>query len=165
MEPKFIADNMLGRLATWLRILGYDTLYFRNIEDDNLIKLALNENRIILTRDTRLIKRKLVKNFILMQNDLWREQIKELAGKGKIQLDFTSRIFSRCLICNETLLSIEKEKVKGKVPDYVYETQSDFSSCPKCQRMFWQGTHIAEIRKFLQAVSPLLINLQKTPGQ
>lgn len=150
MEPKFFADNMLGRLAVWLRIIGYDTLYFRNIEDKDLIRSALQENRIILTRDTRLVKRKLVKYFILIKNDLWQEQIKELAGK--IKLDLTSGILSRCVFCNEILFAIEKEKIKEKVPSYVYETQYSFVSCPECRKIFWQGTHILEIKKFLESL-------------
>lgn len=150
MESKFLADNMLGRLAVWLRVLGYDTLYFRDIEDNALIRLAILENRTILTRDTRLIKRKLVKNFILIKNDLWHEQIKEL--KGKIKLDLTSNILSRCVFCNKVLLEIKKEKTKGKVPSYVYETQDTFLTCPKCQKIFWQGTHVSQIKKVLENI-------------
>ncbi|MDD5773091.1 MAG: Mut7-C RNAse domain-containing protein [bacterium] len=152
MELKFIVDNMLGRLAKWLRIAGYDTLYFNSIEDDKLIDIALKENRIILTRDTRLIKRKLVKNYILINNDFWNNQLKELSEN--IKLDLSSNILTRCVFCNDILSQIEKEKVINKVPPYVFETQNIFLSCPKCERIFWQGTHFAEIKKVLNNIIP-----------
>ncbi len=111
-EPlKFMADSMLGRLARWLRILGHDVVYETSISDDDLIARALRENRIILTMDRELADRKSAKNVLLIKSYDYKEQLKHVITYYKI--DCESHIFSRCLLCNERLDSIEKEKIKG----------------------------------------------------
>jgi uncharacterized protein len=150
-EPlKFMADSMLGRLARWLRILGYDAVYETSISDNDLIARALRENRIILTMDRELADRKSAKNVLLIKSYDYKEQLKHVITYYKI--DCESHIFSRCLLCNEQLDSIEKEKIKDKVPSYVYEAHDEFDICPQCHRIYWSGTHRVNILKMLDEI-------------
>jgi hypothetical protein len=138
-DIKFVADEMLGKLAKWLRTLGYDTMYYRDGADSGLVQLALAENRIILTRDIRLVERKLARNCILIKSDNIWEQFEQIVRE--LDLDTKSRLFTRCLICNKELKLVEKEYVRDLVPPFVYQTQNEFCKCPECGRIYWPGTH------------------------
>lgn len=132
---------MLGTLAKWLRICGIDTYYIKgHIKDKKLIEIAKKENRILLTRDKELIynaKREQVKTVEINGKDL-DEQIKTTLEYIKVKSDL---ILSRCTICNTVLENIPKKDVKGEVPDKVYENNEEFLICPKCEKIYWKGTH------------------------
>jgi len=142
MNRKFLADAMLGRLARWLRILGFDTLYFSEIADEVLVSISENENRVLLTRDTRLAKKKGLE-ILFIRDDLWRNQLARFLNV--FPLDRTA-LFTRCLACNEKLLPVEKEEVKVLVPPYVFKTRDDFSRCPSCMKVFWAATHYEHMK-------------------
>ena len=138
-ELRFIADEMLGKLAKWLRAVGYDTAYFEGDGDSALVQQALQEDRIILTRDSGLVERKLARKSLLIKDDEPREQFRQVVSE--LGLDVKNGLFTRCLICNRELFPVEKEAVRDKVHLYTYSTQSKFYECPDCGRVFWPGTH------------------------
>jgi uncharacterized protein with PIN domain len=139
ITERFFADSMLGKLALWMRIMGYDVAYEKAIEDSLLVKRALNERRIILTRDTLLILRKGVReNSLFIESDHVREQLRQVLsvyGIGK------EKFLTRCLRCNIQLEDIPGDSVEARVPPYVFETKTNFSTCPGCGRIYWAGTH------------------------
>lgn len=149
-EARFFADAMLGRLATWMRILGLDVEYEPDIEDSVLAARARGEGRLILTRDTRLVKRRGVRECcLLIESDHVGEQIAQVVGSFGIT---ASRLLTRCLRCNMPLKGVKRASVEALVPRYVYETESRFSICPGCSRVYWGGTHKAHIIEALSGV-------------
>ena len=147
---KFILTKELGRLTKWLRILGFDTTYFNQNNLSSLIIQALRDDRIIITRNQHLSRPSGIKT-ILVEGEKIKEQIAEVIKKLDIQPD-SNRMFSRCIICNEVLVDIDKETIKDKVPEYVFQTQEDFITCPKCRRIYWQGTHWGKVQKTLEGI-------------
>jgi hypothetical protein len=138
----FIADVMVGKLARWLRVLGIDVKYSNTYEDDEIIRIAETENRIILTRDTRLAARDNQAKCILIESGDYRKQIDQVLQTFDIK-EF--HVFSRCLECNVRLENVDKESVFERVPTYVYLTQERFAICRSCNRIFWRGTHTDEM--------------------
>lgn len=143
MEIKLIVDNNVGKLARWLRMMGYDTLLFKQKNDSKMIKTALHENRVILTRDTQLMKRRVItsgklKAMLITQDDP-KAQLQETAANLNLSYFFSP--FSLCLECNHRLIPRDKEEVRNLVPPYVFKTQNQYMECPVCHRIYWQGTH------------------------
>jgi uncharacterized protein with PIN domain len=152
MEIKFIADNNVGKLARWLRLIGYDTLLFKQKDDGQMIKIALSENRVILTKDTQFMKRRLVTNgklkTIHIKQDDPKLQVQEVVETLKLNYHF--KPFSLCLECNRALIARDKEEMKNLVPARVFETQTQYTQCPACHRIYWPGTHWQAMVKKLQ---------------
>jgi len=140
-EIKFIADRMLGKLAKWLRILGFDTAYPSFDDDSSLILTARQEKRILLTRNSNLIKRKNICGFLFIESDHWEEQLLGILNGLKLKASFNSKIFSRCSLCNTPTKTVDKKKVNNYVPSYVFLTQNKFTYCPFCNKYYWRGTH------------------------
>lgn len=147
---KFIADKMLGRLARWLRILGYDTVYFSGDKRSDLIIMSLREERIILTRDSHLGKRQGF-NRLVLNSDSVEEQLKKVIAHFKLKSD-TNKVFTRCILCNRVLEEVPKSEVKGKVPLYVFENQERFTQCRYCSKIYWPGTHWDKVRKIIEEI-------------
>ncbi len=144
---KFLVDHMLGKLAKYLRFMGYDTYYpTGNLSDNALIKIAKEEGRIIITRDKELAKRS---NGFLVKSDNYKEQLREVIRHFNLN---TENILSRCSVCNEPLVPVRKEEVKDKVPAYVYEHNEEFYMCPKCHRIYWYGTHTERIEREIKKI-------------
>ncbi|MCL5966184.1 MAG: Mut7-C RNAse domain-containing protein [Deltaproteobacteria bacterium] len=140
MEPRFIADGMLGKLAKWLRILGCDVEFFPKIPDDELADRVEETGRVLLTRDTRIIKRRKVRHrHFFVRGDDCKDQLRQVVAHSP--LDPERRLFSRCVLCNEPLVTIEKAGVEDRVPPYVYLTQDRFRTCASCGRIYWPATH------------------------
>ncbi|MFN3966776.1 MAG: Mut7-C RNAse domain-containing protein [Endomicrobiia bacterium] len=147
-EPKFLVDFMLGRLAKWLRIWGFDADYYRDTNREGILLKSLQDKKIILTKDHTLSKKRAWK-LVLIKSDFLNEQLQQV--KKDFNLEFNKeRLFSRCSICNVPIKEIEKEKVKDKVPPFVYANYDEFSYCPVCQRVYWQGTHFDLINEQLK---------------
>ena len=151
-KPKVIVDFMLGRLAKWLRILGYDTVYANKTSAENIVLASLKENRVLVTRNTRLSRKRAWK-LVLIKSDKFLEQIAQIARELKLHLS-EKDFFTRCTFCNNELMAVEdRESVKAKVPEYVFKTQGKFSACSHCGRIYWAGTHSDLLSKTLKKAS------------
>jgi uncharacterized protein with PIN domain len=152
MEVKFIADNNVGKLARWLRLIGYDTLLLKQKNDGQMIETALSEDRVILTKAVQFMKRRLVTNgkikTVLIKQDDPRLQVREVVKT--LNLDYHFNPFSLCLECNQVLIARNKEEMQNRVPTHVFETQTQYTECPTCHRIYWQGTHWQAMVKKLQ---------------
>jgi uncharacterized protein len=148
-EPRFLADVMLGTLAKWLRLLGYDTVYDNRISDDEIVRRCRDEKRIALTRDRRLVQRRLLRRSLLLDSNDLDRQIRQVldsigeAGPPPWRL-------TRCIECNLPLTDITTEEVQPLVPEYVFRTQRQFKQCPACARIYWSGTHRDRIQERLK---------------
>ena len=142
-QTRFIADVNVGRLAKWLRALGYDTLFFKEMDDDDLVRIGLAEGRVLLTRDSRLMERRVAAlgplKAILIRSEEVQLQLKQVVES--LGLDCRGRPFSLCLECNQGLEPVPRSEVRTQVPPYVFETQASFHRCPSCRKVYWQGTH------------------------
>jgi uncharacterized protein len=145
-EPRFVADSMLGRLARWLRALGYDTLYFRDAPDRRLLAVALRERRRLLTRDVALARRARDAG-LLVRAEALDDQIHEVMAASGVA---GRRLLSRCLECNGLLAATDPADVRDRVPPYTFATRREFWTCTGCDRVFWEGTHVAGIRRRLE---------------
>ncbi len=149
---KFIVDNNVGKLAKWLRIMGYDTLFFNGTNDADLVATALAEGRVILTRDTQIMRRRVVTSgqlkAILIKGDEPEQQMHQVIDT--LNLDYQFRPFTLCLECNQPLLERSKQQVKDLVPPFVFQTQSQYVECPACHRIYWRGTHWQAMNKKLE---------------
>jgi len=143
-ELKFIVDHNVGKMAKWLRMAGFDACLYTGADDAAIVATALAENRILLTRDRRIMKRRVIvggrMKAILIESDCFKAQVRQLLStlgldKGRFHP------FTICLECNRRLEESAKEAIKDRVPPYVYLTQEHFAECPACRRIYWQGTH------------------------
>jgi uncharacterized protein with PIN domain len=143
---KFLVDRMLGKLVKELRMLGYDTVYYRGEKGYPLIKLGREERRVILTRNTKLTPKRPEDHVIRIMEDKPVLQLRELIQKGVISLN-DENLLSRCLLCNVLLSEIPREEAEGKVPDFIFYQQKEFSRCPQCLRIYWQGSHPEHMKR------------------
>lgn len=146
-EIKFFCDFMLGKLAKYLRMLGFDTKYEKGADKIRMEFIAKTENRIIITRNSYYKEKE---NCLFLETDNPQEQL--IIVLGRFNLYEKIKLATRCLICNELVKRINKEEAKGKVPYYVYQTKDEFSYCPICQRIYWPGTHYENMKKFLEKI-------------
>ncbi|MDF1513450.1 MAG: Mut7-C RNAse domain-containing protein [Anaerolineae bacterium] len=144
--PRLIADAMLGKLARWLRVLGFDTLYMQG-DDHNIAAHARAEDRILLTRDTELARRKGLRS-ILITSQVLSEQLAQVVHILGVTQPPTA---SRCMNCNGILKPISYEQARPLVPAYVARTQHHFQQCTNCQQVYWQGTHWGKIKELRES--------------
>lgn len=148
-ERKFVVDVNLGKLAHFLRMLGFDVVYDRQLEsDEELARISFVENRVLLTRDAELLKRKIISQGYFVQNHLPKEQVLEVLRR--FHLRDSIQLCSRCLDCNIPIVPIAKEKVAEQIPPMVRQFYKDFYVCPKCQKIYWEGTHFEHMKKSVE---------------
>ncbi|MBI1815034.1 MAG: Mut7-C RNAse domain-containing protein [Deltaproteobacteria bacterium] len=145
---KFIADRMLGRLATWLRVLGIDTVYRPEWQDSALLRAAHAEGRVLLTRDRRVCRFSEKPPLLFIESDHFRAQLQQVLHTYAI--DPYAGLLTRCVRCNLPLCGVAPDDVRSCVPEYVLATQTRFVRCPRCRRVYWGATHAAHIRAELQ---------------
>lgn len=146
MRPKFVADSMLGKLARWLRMSGYDVVYSNDLEDEELLELAASEGRVLLTRDRELYQRAVKRKVdveLVTSNDFV-ERLRQLREKRKLTIR-DSPAYSRCPVCNGELEKVEKKEIEGEVPEGVFEANVDFWRCKACKKVYWKGSHWEKI--------------------
>jgi len=148
MKPRFIADCNVGRLARWLRALGYDASYHARIEDAALVREAAAENRVLLTRDRDLLQRRVIQSgsvrAILIRDDAVTAQLRQVFAELGLDLE---QSLSRCIECNAELVPRDAANVADRVPPFVRRTQTKYSECPGCGRIYWAGTHWQHMRE------------------
>jgi uncharacterized protein with PIN domain len=149
-EPRFAADAMLGRLARWLRILGFDTTWVAHIADGDLVRCAVEENRVILTRDRALPGEWRVSGVAVVASEDPLAQLREVA----VRFDLARRVhlFTRCSRCNTPLEPASKAEARGSVPPRVWHAESRFRRCPDCARFYWSGSHTDRMRRVIDGV-------------
>jgi len=150
---RFFADEMLGKLARWLRALGVDVAYLTSAPDEKIIQLAQREDLIVLTRDQKLNKRLSVLKIpvLFIRDDKWEDQIRQFFSEYPA-LKTMDGVLTRCMECNEALEELKKDQVKDKVWPFVFETQERFSFCRRCDKIYWNATHVTKILERLTAV-------------
>ena len=142
---KFLADRTTGKLARKLRALGFDVVYRGGGHLKEAAKVASAEGRMFLTRSRRLPDQGLHLQVIVVETDDPRKQVREVLTKLKLE-PREDQFFSRCLMCNEILLTVSKEEVEGRVPDFIHRSYDAFHACPRCRRVYWPGTHLQRMK-------------------
>ena len=145
--PSLLVDAMLGRLARWLRLLGFDAAYWQTGSDEDLMKRAQAEDRLIITRDHGLAGRRQAWALLVTKDSL-EDQLVEVC----MALGTTGQLFTRCAECNGLLEELPHEAVRDFVPPYVWHTQNTFRRCLECGRLYWRGTHWPALREKLEAI-------------
>jgi len=147
--PKFAVDKMLGKLAKWLRLLGYDTFYRNKIKPVTLLSIAQSDDRIIVTRNHHFLKHPFPVPILFLKANTLEQQLLRVNEQYPLQ---RKKAFSRCPLCNNVTTSIEKEYVERIVPEYVFNTQEHFHQCIRCGKIYWNGTHLQRALAFLEKI-------------
>jgi uncharacterized protein with PIN domain len=149
---KFLCDRMLGTLAKWLRIYGFDTYYATSdISDDKLLNIAKKENLVLITRDKNLVyrARRQIINFIEIKSTDLDEQLSTVLKGCAISED---NVLTRCLLCNSTLNDIDKKEVKDNVSERVFNSNEKFWFCNKCKKIYWKGSHYDKMLEKMNSI-------------
>ncbi|HUU28835.1 MAG TPA: Mut7-C RNAse domain-containing protein [archaeon] len=146
-EPKFILDVHLGKLARYLRMLGFDTLYENNYQDPEIVKIAEAEKRIVLTCDLELLKIKAVKQGLLIRSRNPVEQLTEVILHFNIYQQI--KPFYRCLVCNGIIIKVAKETIVNRLPPETKLYYDEFYQCTACDKVYWKGSHHLKMKDFI----------------
>jgi len=156
---KFIADVMLGKLAKRLRLMGLDVLYEPGFQDNEIIRLSLEQDRVILTRDRGLSKRPLAARHLLISSEHVHDQLLQVLNTFGPILD-PAAFLTRCSVCNELLRTVSKQEINDLVLIHVYDRTNRFLQCPCCGRVYWKGNHVRNL-----TLSGLTVqDIQHLPG-
>lgn len=146
LRLRLLADGMLGRLTRWLRILGYDTVYAPDTDDTELLRIARAQDRILLTADHGLARRRGARILLIEAQDLEGQLRQVRTALGPPPGD----ALSRCVACNGRLVHVDKSMLADRLPPHILATQDEFRRCPDCGRIFWPGTHVEKMRAMLK---------------
>ena len=158
-SSRYLCDHMLGTLARWLRLLGYDTAYPQALDDNELLELAESEGRVLLTRDRELAMRSGPGGLYVVSVELDTQIIQVLTELRPEARD----PMSRCSVCNGTLIETSREAARSAVPEGVWERQERFWRCPSCNRHYWRGTHWERMRPKIEEYAALRGEGQRRP--
>lgn len=149
-RARFLADAMLGGVARWLRMLGFDCAHDPEIGDEQLVRRALDERRIVLTRDRDLPVEWRIPGIHVVEADGTLGAVREVAAA--FDLADRIRLFIRCSRCNAELSDVPVEEIVDRVPERVLERHDEFRRCPECDRVYWEGSHTGEIRRIAEEI-------------
>lgn len=149
-EPRFVIDNHLGRLAAYLRMSGFDVLYRNDYQDEELAWIASQEERILLTRDRRLLMRNMVKFGYCVRHLKPKLQLVEVLRR--YDLFESIRPFRRCLRCNHPLQPVSKEAILDRLEPLTRQYFDEFHTCPNCEQIYWKGSHYERMLKLLTQI-------------
>jgi uncharacterized protein with PIN domain len=144
MPSHFVADSMLGRLAKWLRAFGFGVCYDPFLDDHEVIALARERGAIALTRDTGFPRPADVR-VLFVEHDRLEDQLDQVVRDAPLDLS-QARPLTRCTVCNGQLCPAARDDVWDRVPPFIYLTTEDYAECPRCRRVYWEGTHASRIR-------------------
>jgi uncharacterized protein with PIN domain len=149
-DPGFILDVNLGRLAKYLRAMGFDTLYRNDFSDAEIVEISNNENRIILTRDKGLLMRNSVQRGYWVRNTGVKDQVFEIIRK----FDFYSFIspFKRCMECNGLIEPVSKESITSLIQPGTRKYYNEFFRCTGCRKIYWKGSHYGRMNQFIMDI-------------
>lgn len=149
-NTRFILDVHLGKLAKYLRLLGFDCLIDEHIGDNEIIAISLQEKRIILTRDRNLLKHRQVTHGYWIRSQKPKKQLEEVISR--FELRNNANPFTRCMECNNTLTRVDKNDVLGDLQSKTREYYSNFWKCPGCGRVYWEGSHFESMKKLVDSI-------------
>ena len=149
--PRFVLDGHLGKLAGYLRLLGFDTAYRVDWTDQHLVEISAAEDRILLTRDVGLLMHGvLTRGYFIRATDP-RLQVAEVARR--FDLNASLDPFTRCMTCNGELRVVDKEEVADRLPPRTRQHYNEFRLCTGCERIYWEGSHHAQLQKIVDGVT------------
>lgn len=148
--PRFVLDIHLGKLATSLRMLGFDTLYRNDYTDEELAHISSTEDRFLLTRDRGLLMRSMVTHGYYVRSTNPQQQVVEVLRR--FDLFGSVAPFHRCLRCNGLLKPVSKETIIDQLPPQVQQVVNEFHRCSECCQIYWKGSHYERMQKFIEAV-------------
>lgn len=152
-ETRFILDCHLGRLARYLRMLGFDSLFYGHCADERLLEISLQQQRILLTRDLELLKRKALTHAYYVRATRPEKQIMEVVARLQLQHCFTP--FTRCTVCNGLLERVNKQQVWSAIPPDSRRSFSEFARCMDCGRVYWKGSHFERMQRMVTKLEKL----------
>jgi uncharacterized protein len=147
-NPRFIVDATLARLAKWLRLLGYDTTIYPEQAGRPMLRVAVDEKRIVLTRRGDMLERQFSGILYLVAGKDIATQLREVLDSFSLPIN-QDTMFTICLKCNEKLITVTKDDVRDLVPPYVWENCTGYTKCTKCLSIYWAGTHQRNARQSL----------------
>lgn len=145
--PSFVLDGHLGRLAAYLRLMGFDTLYTNHVDDHQLAHISAEEARILLTRDQELLKRSIVRHGAWVRNTNPRLQLVEMLARFELVDNIAP--FSRCLSCNGLLEPVDKEAIQDQLEPRTLKYYDSFHRCNSCHQVFWDGSHVQRMKRLI----------------
>lgn len=152
LQIQFVLDVHLGKLATYLRLLGFDTLYRNDYKDDELARISSQEQRILLTQDRGLLKRSIVTHGYIVRSHNPEEQAREVLERFSLK-DAVAPL-ERCPRCNGHVTLVDKAEVADRLPPLTYLHYSQFAVCQDCDRVYWKGAHYERIQQLIDRVTP-----------
>ncbi len=150
-EPCFILDNHLGQLATYLRMLGFNSLYHNDYQDDELTRVSIKQGRVLLTRDRRLLMRKAIRRGYCIHQTDPPQQVVEVLRRFKL----TGKVkpFQRCLLCNSPLQPVAKQDIVERLEPLTKLYYDEFHLCPSCNQIYWKGSHYGHMLELIAEIA------------